>query len=178
MKLQSKRIYLFWGLTLIAGLTAFFCLIPFQTALVFYTENTDHLEAYLPLDEGDQFQFIFTHSIHLTDVVETYVITDIHEIKQTEIVYEEFGIGMPSNAQPGEEFVYEDGKYHIKNLSNTFPFIKIRNGKTVSENRLVWGRNQEHFVWFNEYFDPGSWFTVKVENLTLWQAAKGAKIHD
>ena len=27
-------------------------------------------------------------------------------------------------------------------------------------------------------FSPGDWFTVKVEDLTLWQLMKGVKIHD
>ena len=36
----------------------------------------------------------------------------------------------------------------------------------------------QHKVWFNEYFLPGDWFTVKVEDLTLWQLMKGVKIHD
>lgn len=152
--------------------------VPFRTALVFYKENTSHIEAFLPLDTGDKFQIIFKHSIHLTDVVEKYQVMDNHDIKQYEIVYEEFGIGMPSNAEEGEKFVYEDGKYHIKDLHNMFPSMNVRNGKTVSENRLVWGSEGEHMVWFNDYFKPGAWFTLKIEKLTLWQYLKGVSIHE
>ncbi|MFD2629710.1 DUF1850 domain-containing protein [Oceanobacillus kapialis] len=152
--------------------------VPFRTALVFYKENTDKIEAFLPLQERDTFQIIFTHSIHLTDVVEKYMVMSNHDIKQYEIVYEEFGIGMPSNALEGEEFHYENGKYHITELDNIFPSMNIRNGKTVSENRLVWGDNDEHLVYFNEYFEPGAWFKLKVENLSLWQSMKGVRIHE
>lgn len=100
------------------------------------------------------------------------------DIKQTEIVYDEFGIGMPSNALEGEEFVYEAGKYHVKNLGNIFPEINLRNGKTISENRLVWGEQDEYSVYLNEYFNPGAWFTLKVENISLWQFVKGVRIHE
>jgi len=151
--------------------------IPFQTALVFYKENTDQLEAFLPIDKGKTFAITFTHSIHLTDVVEKYRISDEGQIEQYEIVYEEFGIGMPSNAEEGAEFVYEGGRYHIKNLHNMFPSINVRNGKTVSENRLSWGEEHEKEVRFNEYFTPGDWFTIKVETLSIWDYLKGVKIN-
>ncbi|WP_087973715.1 DUF1850 domain-containing protein [Oceanobacillus rekensis] len=164
----------------------FILLLPFRTALVFYEENTDHINAFLPISIGDSFQLIFTHSIHLTDVSEKYEVMDDYRIKQFEIVYEEFGIGMPSNAEEGEKFIYEDGKYHVKDLDNYFPEIKVRNGKTVSKNRLAWEESQSdkitpeniNIVWFNDYFDPGAWFTVKVEKLTLMEYLKGVKIHE
>jgi len=160
----------------LAGIALSF--VPFRSALVFYKENTNHIEAFVPMDKEDEFQIIFKHSIHLTDVVEKYEVMDNDMIKQTEIVYEEFGIGMPSNAQEGETFVYEDGKYHIKDLNNIFHSMNVRNGKTVSETRLVWGIQGEHLVWFNDYFKPGAWFTLKIEKLTLWQYLKGVRIHE
>lgn len=111
--------------------------VPFKTALIFYKENTDKMEAFLPLNKGDSFQIIFTHSIHLTDVVEKYRITDDLNIHQYEFVYEQYGIGMPSNAEEGETFVYEDGKYHIKDMKRIFPSIEVRSGKQVPKHRLV-----------------------------------------
>ncbi|WP_044476699.1 DUF1850 domain-containing protein [Oceanobacillus massiliensis] len=183
---MKHRIGIAATVIMLLSLIGFTLLIPFRTALVFYEKSTDHIEAFLPISPGDTFQIIFTHSIHLTDVVEKYQIMDNHDIKQYEIVYEEFGIGMPSNALEGETFTYEDGKYHIKDLDNYFPSLKVRNGKTVSENRLVWKHStsnkttsaEEQMVRFNEYFEPGAWFTMKVEKLTLWEYLKGVKIHE
>lgn len=163
------------------GLLFLLLFIPFRTALVFYEERTNIITAFLPINEGETFGIIFKHSIHLTDVVEKYVILEDYHIKQYEIIYEEFGIGMPSNAEDGETFTYEDGKYHIRGLDNVFPSMNIRNGKTVSENRLIWGtlsNGQEQMVWFNTYFEPGAWFTVKVTRLSLWQYLKGVRIHE
>src|SRR5699024_8890129 len=145
-----------------------------QPSLVFYQENTDQIAAYLPLKKEQSFQIIFTHSIHLTDVVEKYEITNNNDILQDEIVYEEFGIGMPSNAEEGQDFEYEDGKYHIKNLNNVFPEMNIRNGKTVSEHRLLWGDadDMQHKVLFNDFFEPGGWFKVKYTKLSLFNTWK------
>lgn len=166
---------------IILSMFGFIVFFPFKTALIFYKENTNQIEAFLQIDEGDTFQLIWRHSIHLKDVVEKYKVMKSHDIKQYEIVYEEFGIGMPSNALEGETFFYKDGKYHVKDLNNIFPSMKIRNGKTVSKNRLAWGagsQGQEHMVWFNKYFEPGAWFTLKIENISLWDYVKGVKIHE
>jgi len=173
---RKNKLFITILLAVILMLTALF--VPAQTALVFYKENTDEMEAFLPIRENNTFHIIFTHSIHLTDVVEKYIVLDNHQIKQYEFVYEEFGIGMPSNAGEGEEFVYEDGKYHIKNMNNIFPELKIRNGKAVSEHRLVWGEDEEYMTWFNDYFEPGAWFTVQIDKLSLWQYMKGVRIHE
>lgn len=152
---------------------------PTQLSLVFYKENSTNIAAYLPIKQGEEFDIIFTHSIHLTDVVEKYQVTESNEIMQTEIIYEEFGIGMPSNALEGEVFEHKNGKYHVKDLHNVFPTMNIRNGKTVSKHRLVWEDDKgNHQVYFNDFFEPGAWFKVKVERLPLFKTWKEVKIHD
>ena len=178
MMKHLKRVKLLIIIPLTAIILFIVLVVPFRTSLVFYKENTKKIQAFLPINEGDSFQIVWKHSIHLTDVVEKYKILKDHRINQYEIVYEHFGIGMPSNAGEGEAFVYEDGKYHIKGIDTVFPSISIRNGKTVSEHRLVWGEKGEHMVRFNDYFEPGAWFTVKVDQLSLWQYLKGVKIHE
>ncbi|MDC3417308.1 DUF1850 domain-containing protein [Aquibacillus salsiterrae] len=175
---MTRKRYLL-SLTFLLILLAAVLFVPFKTALVFYEGNTDTMKAFLPLEPGDTFQLIWRHSIHLKDVTEKYQVTNDLTIKQYEIVYEEFGIGMPSNAQEGEKFEYKDGKYHISNLNNIFPSMNIRNGKTVSKNRLAWGSGDaSQMVWFNDYFKPGAWFTVLVERITLWEYLKGVRISE
>src|SRR5699024_9957275 len=88
----------------------FVIFIPTQPSLVFYQENTDHIAAYLPLKEEKSFEVVFTHIIHLTDVVGKSESTSYDDIRHNEIVYEEFGIGLPSKGGEGQEFEYEDGK--------------------------------------------------------------------
>lgn len=178
---MKQKVKIILCLLIVFLLIGFIILLPLRTALVFYHKNTNDIQAFLPIKRGDTFQIIFTHSIHLTDVVEKYVIQNDLSIKQYEIIYEEFGIGMPHNAEAEETFVYEDGKYHVKNLNNIFPYMKIRNGKTVSKHRLVWQRQSDEkpsMVTFNKYFEPGDWYTVKVDRLTLWEYWKGVKIYE
>lgn len=175
MSINIKKILL---IVVILGVFVIAMFIPFKQALVFYKGQTEELAAYLPLQTGDTFQLIWKHSIHLTDVVEKYEVEKNQNIKQYEIVYEHFGIGMPSNASEGETFTYEDGKYHVKNLENVFPDIKLRNGKTVSENRFVWGEDGQHLVSLNHYFKPGQRLKIEVNRLTLWDCLRGVQIHE
>src|SRR5699024_1064494 len=153
---------------------------PFKSTLVFYERNTDHITAYLPIQATEKFHITFVHSIHLSDVVEKYEITETGKIKQYEMIFEQFGIGMPSTIEDDEEMVYEDGKYHIKNMNNVFESLNIRNGKTVSKHRLAWldAAAQEHTVPFNDYFEPGNWYKLKVEKISYYTAWKEVKIHD
>lgn len=171
--ITKVRIFILMGIMLLV-----FVFIPFRTSLVFYEVNTNNVRAYLPIQAEDTFQVIFTHSIHLTDVVEKYQVLPDKDIKQYEFVFEEYGIGMPSNAGEGERFVSEDGKYYIKDMNLIFPSINIRNGKTVSEHRLAWGPHEEHRVFFNDYFEPGESLTMKVSKLSLWQLLRGVTIRD
>ncbi|MEK4298451.1 DUF1850 domain-containing protein [Oceanobacillus sp. FSL W8-0428] len=156
---------------------------PIQTALIFHDGESGELTAFLPLHENDSFSITFTHSIHLTDVVEKYKVTDDLQIEQYEIIYEEFGIGMPSNAGENEEFIYEDGKYHIRNMKHQFESLNIRNGKVVSNHRLAWGEKNSNDeacceVPFNDYFEPGDWYKVKVDWITLLDYWEGERIHE
>ncbi|MFD1386133.1 DUF1850 domain-containing protein [Oceanobacillus oncorhynchi subsp. oncorhynchi] len=156
---------------------------PIQTALVFHDGESGKMTAFLPLNEDESFSITFTHSIHLTDVVEKYRVTDDLQIEQYEMIYEEFGIGMPNNAGEGEEFIYEDGKYHIRNMKHLFESLNIRNGEVVSNHRLAWGDTDSSAevcceVPFNDYFEPGDWYKVKIEWVTLIDYWEGERIHE
>lgn len=178
MLVLLKKIVSF--IVIICLIAIIFIFIPQKQVLIFYEKNSGNIAAYMPTFDDQHFNITFVHSIHLTDVVEKYRITAEDKIEQHEIVFEEFGIGMPSTVEEGEEFFYEDGKYHIKNLNNVFDDMKIRNGKTVSEHRFTWfdKNNDEHTVLFNDFFEPGNWYTVKVELISLFSAWKEVKIHD
>ncbi len=153
--------------------------LPFKSSLVFYDENTEDIVAYIPLKSEETFQIIFVHSIHLTDVTEKYEITQDKQIKQSQMIFSDFGIGMPYEVKEHEEIFYEDGFYHLTKMDNRFDSMKIRNGKTVSEHRFVWKKNDEkHMVEFNDYFEPGAWFTVKSDKLSMLDMWKEVKIHE
>lgn len=167
-------------LLLISATLVIIHLLSRQPLLVFLNRQTQEIEALLPVESGSRFSIIFVHSIHIKDVIEKYRVNEQNEIEQTDIIFEQFGIGMPSNAPTGAQFVTENGKYHIKNLNLIMPSMIIRNGKTVSEHRFLWvdKNNQEHQVYFNDYFKPGAWLDIKVQKLPRYFLWKEPVIHD
>ena len=52
-----------------------FTFTPFKSALVFEYQNSGRVLAYLPIAKGEIFQMKYTHSIHLSDVIESYSVT-------------------------------------------------------------------------------------------------------
>lgn len=154
--------------------------LPTSKAIVFYDKQTDEIIAYRPATTGDYFDIIFVHSIHLTDVTEKYVIIEDDKIKQYEMIFSQFGIGMPSEVEDEEEIYYKDGFYHITNMNHLFEALHIRNGKTVSEHRFVWKdkNGEEHQVYLNEYMEPGASFELKVRSLSLIDRWKEVKVDE
>ena len=85
-------------------LSIFFICIPYKQAIVFQPNNRNADIAYIPTNEETKFQIRYTHSIHLSDVVESIQVTTGKTIQQYELMYEDIAIGMPSNAEAGETF--------------------------------------------------------------------------
>jgi hypothetical protein len=150
--------------------------IPYKPALVFTYQNTDRVVAYIPTDmRNEAFQIQFTHTIHLSDVVETYRVDDDNQIIQTEFMYEDFNVGMPSNATGQEKFVEKNGKYYITNMERIFPYLDIRIARTIPNHNLLY--NGDAFSLLS-YLEPGTWTRVSSKKMNMWQQLKGVNILD
>jgi hypothetical protein len=147
--------------------------IPYKQVLSFEYKNTGKVLAYIPLEQAEIFQIIYTHSIHLSDVVETYKIDLNGYIHQIELEYDNFSIGMPSNAYGDEKFIQRNGKYVITNMDRKYPFLDIRVGQIIANHRLI---IKKQAVSFSEFVEPGTWTRLKVRKINIWQQLKGVNI--
>ncbi|WP_066294841.1 DUF1850 domain-containing protein [Bacillus sp. FJAT-29937] len=160
-------------LILILSSIAIMLFIPFREGLVFEYQDSGKTLAYIPFSKEERFQIIYTHSIHLTDVVESYETTGQYEIKQYELMYEDFSIGMPENASEGEVFEQRNGKYYLKNMNRIFPYFDMRIGRIRANHRVVYN-NVEYPL--SKYIEPGTWIRIKIEKMNLLQLLKGVNI--
>ena len=163
---KKIRILLLASLIFLSGL----CLIPFQTCLVILQDKGGEILAYTQLEDGQQYQMEYIHSIHLSKVVETYESTADENIRQVEISFEDFAIGMPSSAEEGEQFVSENGRYKIKNMNRLFPEIVLLTGQVVADHTLI---IHDKKVPLASITEPGSVVTFKIQKLSLWDKWKG-----
>ncbi|KKI93685.1 RocC [Bacillus sp. SA1-12] len=146
---------------------------PYKQVVAFTYENQGQLLAYLVLKEDKAFHIKYTHSIHLSDVLESYRLDD-KKIIQTELAYEDFAVGMPSNAEGDEVFEEVDGTYYLKNMSRTFPFIDLRIGQVRANHRLIY---EKQTYTLSNYMKPGTWVRISQKKLSLWQQLKGVSIN-
>lgn len=167
----GRQILILLPLILISIAIIFF--IPIKQALVFEYQNTGKVLAYIPFSKEKNFKIKYTHSIHLSDVVESYTVTEEKKIKQYELMYEDFAIGMPENATDGEIFEQKDGKYYIKNMNRTFPLFDLRIGKVRANHRVLYNKREYPLA---NYIEAGTWVRIKIEKISLFQQLKGVNI--
>jgi hypothetical protein len=150
-------------------------LIPYKKALVFLHLEQNDILCYAPVETGDTFQIKYLHSIHLSDVIESYEVTEKNHIRQYELEYEDFAIGMPSEAAEGETFEMVDGKYFMKNMNREFEHFDLRVGKVRANHTLV----HEGVPYpLSNMIEPGTRVRVMVEKINFIQQMEGANILD
>ncbi|HWO96774.1 MAG TPA: DUF1850 domain-containing protein [Bacillus sp. (in: firmicutes)] len=167
---MKKAIILFY----VSVIGLFFLLfIPLQYTLVFEYENTGKLLAYMKMDQGREFQIKYTHSIHLSDVLETYEIDRKGTVTQKQLEYEDFAIGMPSDAQGNEKFIEKDGRYIITDMNRTFQYVDLRIGQIVANHTLLYNKKE---VPFSSFIKEGTWIRIDYRRISLWEASKGVNV--
>ncbi|MGG0719045.1 DUF1850 domain-containing protein [Robertmurraya massiliosenegalensis] len=172
MKKKQRKGIIFLVPLIILFIT-FLVFIPFKQVLVFEYKNTEEVLAYIPLKKEQAFKIKYTHSIHLSDVLESYKIIKNGNIQQYELMFEDFAIGMPSNASEGETFEEIDGKYYIRNMKQTFPYIDLRIGQVRANHRVIFQSNEYSL---SDYIEPGTWVRIKTRKLSVIQQLKGVNI--
>jgi hypothetical protein len=150
-----------------------FLSFPYKQVLVIEQENTKKILAYTPLENKDRFIIKYTHSIHLSDVLEHYKILENGNIMQTQLVYEDYAIGMPSGALNGEVFSSKDGKITISNMEREFLYIDLRIGQIVSNHQLIVNNIPYKF---SRFVKPGAWVRIKHRKINLYEVLKGVNI--
>jgi hypothetical protein len=153
--------------------TAILVTVPHKQSIVFQPNHSTERFVYLPIKDENSFHIKYTHSIHLSDVVESYKITPNQELQQYELMYEDFAIGMPANADDGETFEHINGKYFIRNMKRIFPFFHLRIGQVRANHRVIYKR---HEYVLTQFLKPGASVKIEVRKLNIFQQWKGVNI--
>lgn len=147
--------------------------LPVQKVLVFEYENTGKVLGYMSIGEEVPFAVKYTHSIHLSDVVETYELNQRGQIVQRQLEYEDFAIGMPSDAVGNETFVEKDGRYMIENMNRAFDYVDLRIGQVVANHTLIY---RKHQIPLSSFVKEGTWIRIDYHLISLWEMLKGVNI--
>jgi hypothetical protein len=152
--------------------------VPFKECVVLKSLNQDTRDVLVPVtsEKGKEFSILYTHSIHLSDVLEVYKADGNRNIVQTTLIYEDTGIGMPGGATGDEVFSRtHDGKYKISNMNRIFPYIDISIGQVAANHRFIYN---EKVYPLADFFKKGTLIRMSVQKQSLYQFLKGVILNE
>ncbi len=132
------------------------------------TNNPEHY--YINVSKENNFNIRYTHSIHLTDVLETYKITDSNQIKLLSMEYEDVAIGMPAHAEEGQTLSYENGKYKLEFSNQTLDSFTLYVGDINQELAVIYEGNTYDL---KKSLERGSAFLFEINRISLFDKLKG-----
>lgn len=148
--------------------------IPYKKHFVFIESETGEIAARVPVIEN-RFKIRYTHSIHLSDVIETYRLDEGGQLVMTELQYEDFNIGMPSNAGEGERFVEKDGKYFIEDMKRKLPEFRLLVGDVDAELAFLFAGKE---LDLKKSLERGKIYTFRAQRLSIYQQLEGVNIYE
>ena len=173
--MQNKKVLkILLMLTILTLICAALFFIPYEKHFVFIDSETNEVTARVPVVE-ERFKIRYTHSIHLSDVIESYRLDEDGQLVMTELEYEDFNIGMPSNAGEGERFVEKDGKYFIQDMKRKLPEFRLLVGDVDAELAfLIAGKELD----LKKSLERGKIYTFRAQRLSIYQQLEGVNIYE
>lgn len=123
-----------------------------------------------PVDEGSRFSLSYIHSIHRTPVEELFVINENRQIVLDAMIFESYGVGMPSSLEGNETFRMADGKMQIEHIDRTLPAFDLRIGQVIAGHKLRLGEQE---IPLSKLSKPGSAVRFEIGRLHVWEYVKG-----
>lgn len=134
--------------------------------------NTPQL-FYINVTKEKNFEIKYTHSIHLSNVLENYEITDTNDLQLLSMEYEDVSIGMPSNAEEGQTITYEDGKYKLEYKDRKLNSFVLLIGNIDTSLEFLYN---EHQYDLKDNLERGKSYEFEVCRISLFDKLKGVNL--
>lgn len=165
-----------WLFIILALSTGALFFVPYERSLTFIETRTERPEQFfLPLKNEETFQLVFTHSIHLTDVIESYKVLPTDSFQLLAMEYTDVAIGMPGYAEEGQTLHYENGVYTLKYMDAQLKEFTLHIGDVDYKlNVLHKGKS----IPLKEHLVRGKSYLVIIQSLSLYDKMKGVELND
>lgn len=160
-------------LVLLSLIAIYFILtIPFLKVLQFEQQRVKNGNTYyIKVADDNQFQIVFTHSIHLSDVIETYEVKG-SQIQLLSMQYSDVAIGMPAYAEVGQTLIYEDGVYTLSYEDAMLDNFNLYIGDV--DHGLTFKYEAKQFN-LKELLGRGNTYNLSIQTISLLDWWKGEK---
>ncbi len=165
--------------TLMIAVLCCFCLgivlfLPLQKVFVFTETRTEQSkQCYIPLTTEKKFQIRYTHSIHQSDVLETYQYVEGNRLQMLEMEYEDLAIGMPGYAEENQTLTQQDGKYFLHFYDKVIDNFTIYIGDLDLELVLIY---QDVEYNLKENLQRGKSYLFQIKRLSFYEQWKGVRM--
>jgi len=166
-----KRV-LFFLIVLILGIIFLFS--PFFAVFSFEETRTNNPQSYyINVSKENNFNIRYTHSIHLTDVIEAYEITDSNQMRLISMEYEDVAIGMPAHAEEGQTLSYENGKYKLEYSNQIIDAFNLYVGDINLDLAFLYeGKTYD----LKKSLGKGHSFLFEIKRISLFDKLRGAEM--
>lgn len=120
--------------------------IPVDLLVASDFRTNDYLKSWR-VDEGANFTVVYTHSVELTPVSETYTIQD-EEIILTETYFKSYGAGLPASTP--YKFEITDEGFRIYEINKVIDDLTYRTGAVRANHTLIINDDIYDFLDFSE----------------------------
>lgn len=163
-----------WVIIILVFLIVIVWFIPFERSITFTeTRVQKPVQQFLPLKDENEFQLIFTHSIHLTDVTESYKVLPTNEFQLLAMEYTDVAIGMPGHAEEGQTLQYEDGVYTLQYNDAKLEEFTLHIGNVDYKLNL---QHRGKIIPLKEHLVRGKSYIVTIQKLSLYDKLKGVEL--
>jgi len=164
-----KRLALLIIIIVVMGIVFF--VSPMFTVISFTETRTNNPQMYyINVFKDKNFEIRYTHSIHLTDVLETYTITKSRRLKLVSMEYEDVAVGMPAHAEEGQTLTYENGKYKLEYENTTMDQFTLYIGNIDLDLYVNYGDKNYNL---KKSLKRGNSYVFEVKKVSLYDKLKG-----
>lgn len=148
------------ALFLLIGLLIILYFIPIKVLSAEDFRTHKYLKSWA-VNEGDNFSVLYTHSVELCPVSETYKIKD-RDIVLEETYFESFGAGLPSTTT--HKFEITETGYRIYEINETMYDLVYRTGAERANHSLIYKDKSYRFLDFSK---PRTGVELQIKKISL-----------
>ncbi|MEN1761197.1 DUF1850 domain-containing protein [Anoxynatronum sibiricum] len=113
--------------------------------------------AQYPIEKGETFTIIWTHSVTRQPVTEVYRLNDDLTIGIEEMLFNEHGPNLPSGPEGSTLWEIKNGMFRVYNYDMVFEALPVRIGQMVADHTLV---IRHKTIPLQELSRPGGFITI------------------
>lgn len=149
----------------------FLLFTPYITVFSFTETRVNNPQMYyIDVSKEKIFQIRYTHSIHLTDVLETYEVTNDKKLRLISMEYEDVAVGMPAHAEEGQTLTYENGKYRLEFSNQILDNFTLYVGD-IDMNLFFYYDGKSYDI--KKSLHRGNSYLFEIKNISLYAKLKG-----